>query len=275
MKKFTYFLLLSLWAFACEAPNEGQQEEALPTAEEAESAPAPEIPEFVAKLETAHQKDVFDQKKAVSFDIELFFGGKKRLEGTVVSLTNSSKVRLEKKDGTVLLYDGEKVFIQPDSSMYPGARFDMFTWAYFFMAPFKFSDPGAQWEEKGELSLQDKAYPTARLTFSSEVGDTPDDWYIAYRDPESDLLYALAYIVTFGTTTEKANEEPHAITYHDYAEMDGIPVAQEWKFWQWSEAEGISEEIGRATLSNISFMEPEADFFEMTGEDMSQVSLPQ
>ncbi|MEO1652927.1 MAG: hypothetical protein AAFU64_05240, partial [Bacteroidota bacterium] len=187
----------------------------------------------------------------------------------------SSKIRLEKKDGTVLLYDGNDVFIRPDTAMYPGARFDMFTWSYFFMAPFKFSDLGAQWEDKGDLSLGEKSYPAARLTFSSEVGDTPDDWYIAYREPENDLLNALAYIVTFGTTTEKANEEPHAITYHDYQEIEGIPFAQEWKFWQWNEQDGLGDEIGSATLSNIQFVAPETDFFEMSGEDMSQVSLPQ
>ncbi|MEO1654984.1 MAG: hypothetical protein AAFU64_15660, partial [Bacteroidota bacterium] len=74
MKKILYFLLISLWVFACgPAPQEQITEDSTPIEDVSESEV--EVPEFVAKIEKAHQKAAFLQKEAIAFDIELFFGG--------------------------------------------------------------------------------------------------------------------------------------------------------------------------------------------------------
>ena len=52
------------------------------------------------------------------------------------------------------------------------------------------------------------------MTFDRGIGDAPDDWYVVYKDNNSDLLAALVYIVTGGgTSVEVAEEDPHTITY--------------------------------------------------------------
>lgn len=247
------------------AESETQETEAL--------AEATMIP-IVAAMDEAHKVDAFHQKDAIAFDIELYFGGQKRMEGTVYSKTNSTGMRIERLDGTALVYDGEKVYQTPANAEWQGARFDIFTWQYFFMAPFKFNDPGTNWVPMADAMMNDQAYASAKLTFDSGTGDAPDDWYIAYQDKETDLLEGLAYIVTFGGKEQtEAEAEPHAITYHDYEMVDGIPIAKTWKFWMWTQEGGfqMDKTIGEANITNVRFVDAGNLF--STPENGAEVTL--
>lgn len=216
----------------------------------------PAIP-LVASLEEAHRADSFHQKKAIAFDLELYFGGEQRLSGRITSMTNSAQVKLARKDGVTVVFDGEKVFQAPDTVDYPSARFDILTWPYFLMAPFKFSDPGTKWKTMADMPLNSSQllYPCGKLTFSEGIGDAPDDWYIAYQNPTGKKLAALAYIVTFNASQTEAEADPHAITYEDYRQVSGVPIAHEWRFFLWSQSGGLGSQIGRATLTNVQFVD--------------------
>jgi len=103
------------------------------------------------------------------------------------------------------------------------------------------------------------------MTFEKGIGDTPEDWYIVYKDRNSDLLAAMAYIVTSGEkTVEEAEKDPHVITYEAYTEVGGIPFATQWNFWTWNEAGEMNKLLGSATVSNIEFTEKEGDMFQLT-----------
>ena len=91
---------------------------------------------FAQNIEAAHNKQDWEAKKAVSFDIDLSFGGQERLTAKIISLTNSTGVRVDKKDGSKLIYNGKNVFLSPANANDKGARFDMFTWNYFFFPTF-------------------------------------------------------------------------------------------------------------------------------------------
>lgn len=96
------------------------------------------------------------------------------------------------------------------------------------------------------------------MTFSNDVGDAPYDWYIPYSNPESILMEVAAYIVTAGGfTVEEAEEDPHAISYHDYKGVDGIALAHSWKFWEWRKDSGFTRQLGSAQLSNFKFFKAE------------------
>lgn len=248
------------------------QSEAEATVEAPQPEPSP-IP-MVAAMNEAHHVEDFKDKEVIAFDIELFFGGNKRLDGTVYAKTNSTGVRIERADGATLVYDGEQVYKTPADADWQGARFDIFTWQYFFMAPFKFTDPGTNWEPMADATMDGETYACAKLTFEPGTGDAPDDWYIAYKDQETDRLQGLAYIVTFGgKEQEEAEVEPHGITYHDYETVDGVPIAKTWKFWLWTEEEGMKmdQTIGEATISNVRFVDA-GDLF-ATPENSQEVTL--
>lgn len=242
MKKLIapFVLLMSLMVSSCKSHEEKNQ--------------------FVEEIEKAHKKSDFLQQEAVQFDIDLTFGGKPRLKGQITILTNSSKARIDLADGNQIYIVKDSVFHSPelDSSK---VRFDAFTWNYFMLFPYKLSDPGTKWSNPESLALGDVSYQTQQLSFQDGTGDAPDDWYIIYPNPKTHLIDVTAYIVTAHKDKAKAEENPHAIKYSDYVDVNGIPLATTWTFWEWSKASGISNEIGRATLSNIQFTTVEESTF--------------
>ena len=121
---------------------------------------------FVQTVEKAVADEKFHKNELVSFDIDLMFGGKNTLKGHVISATNSSAIKLIKEDGTVVVFDGEKVWITPKVKNNARARFDIFTWQYFFMAPFKMSDNGTKWADLGSQKYNaTQNYDTGSVVF--------------------------------------------------------------------------------------------------------------
>lgn len=261
-------LLLSVLS-ACSAPTEPTES----TESDSTEQPATEeiISSTLTALEAAHKKSTFDQKEAIQFDIELFFRGKKRLDATITSLTNSGKIRMEKADGTVVVFDGNQVLQMPADTDYKGARFDIFTWQYFFMAPYKLSDPGTIWTDISRDTLNTLTYERGKLTFEAGTGDAPDDWYVIYKNPKTNLMDVLAYIVTYGQSAEEAEEEPHAVTYEAYQTFEGIPIATKWGFWIWYEDQGLTEQLGEANVSNVKFVDGADTLFSL-GEDAKVIA---
>ncbi|WP_108866996.1 DUF6503 family protein [Aquimarina aquimarini] len=224
------------------------------------------IDHHLKNIEQAHQKDNFLKHKAVRFSIDILFGGKQHLTGDITMLTNATKIRIDKKDGSQLLYTKEKVFLSPKEATDKQSRFDMFTWTYFLGLPYKLNDPGTQWELEKMRPLRGVEHQTARLTFDKGIGDSSDDWYVIYSDPKDHLLKAAAYIVTYGSDGDisKAQEDPHAIYYKDFKTIDDIPFATKWEFYTWREDKGgITDKLGEASITNITFLDEEGSLFDI------------
>lgn len=265
MKKLI-LLFSALSIIGCKQQNSNDKIPVEPDGGIGDGATPPKVFSFSENIEEAHNKVAFMNQEAISFNIKLEFGGATRLDGKVSMTTNSTMVRLDKTDGTSIIYDGEGVFITPESASDEGARFDIFTWQYFFAMPFKLTDPGTVWEEQENRVLDSVDYETAKLTFKTNVGDSPDDWYVVYKDPETNRLKAAAYIVTFSKSKEKAEEEPHAIVYSDFKTVENVSFATSWSFHNWSKEEGFGEKLGEASISNLEFFEPEKDYFEVPSD---------
>ena len=210
---------------------------------------------FITDIEKANQFNKFHKMEAISFDVDLSFGGKPAFKGTVISATNSSFINIVKADATKMTFDGSKVWLSPAEKNYKGARFDMFTWQYFFMAPFKFSDGGTKWEDLGKRIYDgENKLPAAKLTFESGTGDASGDYYFVYKNARS-LVEAMGYIVTFGgRSVEQAEKGAHAIVYSDYKKVDGVSIAMQWTFHNWSREKGIADKIGEAKITNVKFI---------------------
>ena len=230
---------------------------------------------FAKAVKKAHKARAWERKGAFLAHITVDFGGQRMIDGTMITTPNSSHVRFGLEDGTQLLWDGSEAWTYPADSGFQGTRFHVLTWPYFLLAPIKLRDPGTHLEGLGDLPLRDgEDVPAARLTFRDGVGDTPDDWYIVYSDPDTNRVSAMAYIVTFGKDLEAAEAEPHAITYEDYQEVDGIPVPTRWRFWNWNQESGIhGEPIGEVRLSDVTFGYPNSETFTLPG-DARQEALP-
>jgi hypothetical protein len=217
---------------------------------------------FVEQIKKAQHVEQFYQQKAIAFDIETTINGK-TTTATLTTMTNSGKIRLQYADGKTVVFDGKKIWLtSTDASAYKQARFDVFMWQYFFMAPFKMDDAGTNWQLLTDKTLDNNDYARAKLTFKNGTGDTPNDWYIVHRNKATDFLSAMAYIVTFGNKAiSEAEKRASGITYDDFITVDGVQFATTWRFWKWSEQRGFYDGKGSAKIKNIRFLKPTAETF--------------
>lgn len=209
----------------------------------------------------AHGQAAWDKNNAVECDIEVNFGGNTILAGRMLYAMHSGQVRIDLADGGLMLFDGERAWVANGADA-TRARFHLLTWPYFVAAPFKIDDPGTNLNYEGWQRVGNQHSRLAKLSFDPGVGDTPDDWYLLYINPDTYKLLAMAYIVTYGKSVEDANDSPSSIAYHDYAWIDGALISQRWTFHKWSPELGLhGAPKGGATISNVAFVEPASDAF--------------
>lgn len=269
MNSIRYALTLApilVCAGGCQSPSPPEPTESAETATVVEG--------FAAPIERAHSAEIWRQKEAFQSGIVVRFGENRIVEGRMLTTPSMSRTRLELVSGPLAIWDGEDVWVSPRGGDFPEARFHALTWPYFLSAPTKLGDPGARIAPTGSRELRGESFETAKLSFDARVGDTPDDWYVLYRNPESGRLAAMAYVVTFGKSLAEAQKEPHAITYDQYVDVEGVPIPTKWTFWMWSEEEGIQREpIGDVTLENPAFVPFEESLFKVP-EDARKEELP-
>ncbi len=226
-----------------------------PTKTEAPQTVKKILSPYVSTVTEAHQLGKFSSKKVLQADLQLFFRGNERLNATLTLTTDSRRGKITLKDGKEIYINDNIVKASPEFDKPLSVRFDAYTWSYFLLLPYKLTDEGTKYSSFTSDSLNNEKYLTQKLSFGSGVGDAPDDWYILYADEKTKLLTAAAYIVTKGKNIEEAEKEPHAIKYEDYITVDGIPFASKWTFWDWSEKEGLSNQLGNANITNIKFID--------------------
>lgn len=236
---------------------------------------APTDPDGYARAtERAHGHPAWARHQALRTGIEIDYGGQRVLEGNLLMETHGGRARLETVDGAVQVFDGQEACVSPASSERGDARFNLLTWPYFIAAPMKLRDPGAVLTLLGPMRLDGRRCDAAWLSFEPGTGDTPDDWYLIYTDPDTRLLHALAYIVTYGTTVAEASREPHAVVFHDYQAVDGVVLSTRWQFWNYSRQNGLlGDPLGEVRLTKPKFVTPGPGTFDKP-EDARLDPLP-
>jgi hypothetical protein len=210
---------------------------------------------FADAIEQAHNADAWYAHEAFRTSLDVDFGGSQVFSGDVLFTPAVGHVRMERRDGMTAVFDGERAWIAPPDAEFPRARFHLLTWPYFVAAPFKLSDPGTQLTPLPDQPLWDEPMERAKLTFAPGTGDSPDDWYVLYRDPQTDRLRAMAYIVTYNRPATEAEQSPHAAVFEQYAEVDGALVPTHMRFYHWSEEQGVhGEPIGEVKLTDPQFV---------------------
>ncbi|MEO1084534.1 MAG: hypothetical protein AAFY88_09845, partial [Acidobacteriota bacterium] len=158
------------------------------------SAQAASPAEHVAAIEAAHAVDVYSQQSVIKADFVVDFGPM-LLEGTTWFTPSMGHVRLELEGGQTMVFDGETAWLSPADAEVPGppARFHVLTWPYFIAVPYKLDDPGTRHQATGPhpvRSAEDRLRGT-KVSFDAGVGDTPEDWYIAFSDPENGTVLGI------------------------------------------------------------------------------------
>lgn len=164
-----------------------------------------------------------------------------------------------------------EVWIKPTLDALGGTppRFYMWTPFYFFAMPFVFADPGAKQEALGRKRFQDRDYDVVKITYQAGTGDSPDDFYLAYIDPDSGRLKLAVYVVTYpqlrkGKPLDQL--EQHAIVFEEWQQADGLTVPKSAAYFHWDGETIAGDALGRMHFSEVRFS--------ATAPDASQFAKP-
>lgn len=230
---------------------------------------------FIQGVEKAHHKAIWDTKHAIRAKIVVTSEDQEYFNGTMLYDLRTGQVRMDMKDETTLIFDGQTAWVSPASSKFQSARFHLLTWPYFLAIPMKLGDPGVKLDITGPRMLGRIMCDTAMITFERNVGDTPDDWYRLYVNSRTRQVKGMAYIVTYGSSVRDENQEVHVITYDAYQNLDGVQLATIWTFHDFSETLGVAgKPKGRVELTDLEFITPQDDAF-VKPQDCREDELPE
>jgi hypothetical protein len=152
--------------------------------------------------------------------------------------------------------DGKDVWVIPkDPPLGAPPRFYVSTPFYFFGTPFLFADKGTIQTRLGTKSMNAKQYELVKITYQGGIGDTPDDFYIAYFDKNTHLLRMALYIVTFPMFRQGKSVkdlELHSITFDEWQNVNGLTVPKKVTFHAWKN-DKLGESFGSCSYENVSF----------------------
>lgn len=228
-------------------------------------------PSFVTDMEFAHEKDEVYKNDMICFNLDMTFGKSNSLM-KIFTTPNSSAIRVDKQNGTSTILMNGKTYTNADKSKWQNEKFGIYTYQYFFMAPYKFSDQGTKWEKLAPMEINGELTNRSKLTFEDGTGDSPNDWYMVHSDTESNLVNHIGYIVTGGgTSIEEAEKSAHAITYENFIQVDGIPMSTKWIFSDYNKESGLGKQIGEGIIRNIDFMDLRDEFSIALTEEYSLI----
>lgn len=221
-KHFVYFLALT-FTFGCK-----EKTEKLPETEPSKSIEK-EIPVRDFPVEIAHLFDKHGGYATWWQQHYLQFSLPKPDLPETHHIDLKSRKDLITTDKFSLGFDGNKVWIKQDSAYFSGnPRFYHNLMFYFYAMPFVLGDPGVIYEPAEDLVYKDTIYKGFKISFESNIGETPEDNYFLYIHPETGRMAWLGYTVTFftGQTSDKVSW----IHYAGWDEFNGLllPTRLEW-----------------------------------------------
>lgn len=207
------------------------------------------FPEKLNRMFSAHGTyEYWDTMNQLSFDL-LKKGG--ATETHLVDL--KSRKTLISSSKFTIGFDGNDVWMNAEGKFpIERARFYHNLYFYFYAMPFVLGDPGITYSKVKDLSFENKTYTGYKITYGSNVGDSPDDNYFVYFDKASQQMSWLGYTVTYGD--DKPSTEIHYIKYTDWQKVNGLLLPKKLQ-WYDSENNLPVTPSNAADFENISVSE--------------------
>jgi hypothetical protein len=229
--------------------------------------------DLTASLEAHGGLETWRDYAAVTYDFNLAFGTEVTRDDRHIVNLNTRQVRVDGESYTAA-FDGEKAWVAPSRAAfdyYAPPRFYVQSYYYYFSMPFVFSDPGVNQEDMGQRTLLGRTFDVVRFYYGSDVGDTPEDTYLAYFNPVTDRLYAVNAAVTYWAERDNPNT---LVLFEAWQEVDGLRVPERVRFYNWT-GEKRGEELGVIEYSDVSFRSeaPPGSRFEMPESAVVDTSM--
>ncbi|MCB9765748.1 MAG: hypothetical protein H6739_38595 [Alphaproteobacteria bacterium] len=176
-----------------------------------------------------------------------------------VDLWSARARQIEQGGDASLGWDGEVAWIVPWPEAFPGdARFWALTPYYFTGMPWVVADPGTRLSLLEPVEVLGQRWTRLKVTYAAGTGDSPDDYYVLFIDPETDRMGALIYIVSYPGFFEEGQSSPEKfMRYLDHAEVDGLSVVGRIETLQWDpETLTPGDKTTDVDVTDVSFGRP-------------------
>ncbi|MEM8964999.1 MAG: DUF6503 family protein [Bacteroidota bacterium] len=255
----TYLIVFSFF-FGCTSPEQTASQSS------PEIVFAPEEPSYPEVLQLALEAhgglERWKSLEKLEYDL---YRGEDLVDHQLIAL-NTRKVLLTNEQYTIG-FDGQQVWVSPDSSAYSGrsARFYHNLQFYFFALPFVLADPGINYEVLEPRQFQDQTYDVLKITYQSDVGDAANDEYIAYFDQTTHQMRLLLYTVTY--FSQSPADRYNARVYEEWQTVNGLKVPLKVQSYRW-ENDSLGEQRGVTGYRNVILDEipPDQSMFLMPNE---------
>ncbi|MEM6719951.1 MAG: DUF6503 family protein [Bacteroidota bacterium] len=245
MKKVTLALLGVFLIIACK--NTEKKEETSKTTPETTEKATKKYPDNLQKVFDAHGGiDKWNAAQTLVYEIAKPDHNEKHITDL-----HSRKTRLEGNNFTIG-YDGKDVWLsQKDSTAFrSNARFYHNLYFYFYAMPFVLGDDGITYEKAASLEFEGILYPGYKISYGENVGDSPEDNYFIYYNPETYKMEWLGYTVTY--STGKPSDRVSFIRYEDWQKVNNFVLPKVLTWYKTNEEGKVTEARNSANFVNVS-----------------------
>lgn len=225
---FAFVLSLGISLAACD-PEDAENDDARAEGD----VHIPDAPEALQAAWKAHGGlDTWRAQRSARYTFERTVGDTSTQDEQFIDL-HDRRVRIT-GDDFVLGFDGAEAWVAPDLDAFPydsDPRFYTSTYFYFWAMPFLLADPGVIATDAGTTTLNGTTYNVTEIRYEDDVGDSPDDVYIAYTDAETHELDVLRFSVTYGG---RESEPDMALVFDEWTTINGLklPVESHYRTWE-------------------------------------------
>ena len=216
--RIIYFLLVIIFTSSCK----NKTEKIVDYSETDLDVTTSLYPDEITKVFSAHGGlDTWNSMQSLKFT--------KGEEVTTVNLKNRKS--LIETPQHLIGFNGKAVWTKDkDTTVYQGnAKFYYNLMFYFYAMPFVLADNGITYNEVAPLVFEDKTYPGIKIAYESGVGESSDDEYVLYYNPDTFMMEWLSYTVTY--FSKEKNDAFRFIRYSDWQKMDSgllLPKTLNW-----------------------------------------------
>ena len=133
-----------------------------------------------------------------------------------------------------MAWDGERAWSENWEHPAPPRFYALLNY-HFANLPWLVHDPGVVLSEFGPGTLpgDPTEYLTVKITYETGTGDTPNDYYRLYVHPETHLLKATEYTVTYKALLPEGVEAmpPNRLVYDEFETVGGLVVPEHYTIY--------------------------------------------
>ncbi|MFI5379443.1 MAG: hypothetical protein ACHRHE_09110 [Tepidisphaerales bacterium] len=223
---------------------------------------APVVKPLDERIADAHGWDRYKELEGLAGDIHVGFKDGSQFDAHFVHEMKSGRTRMQLADESVLVFDGQGIWVWPASSTVKDPRYNLTTWPFLVTLPMRLHAPGSTLSAPATRKWAEMDYDSLTLSFGPAAGNRSNDWFVLYADKETHLLKAVGYVITSGRAPAVAESSAVGLTMYNFKRRENVLFAEDWKIWRYNKDEGFfGLPIGDARIYNLEFYQPNASTF--------------